>query len=241
MQMPAFQRRLLQAAAPAGPTSVGGASPAARAVRRTLITPWFAVATGFVVAAGLWIYSPHAELRFPNGAGGEVPCKKAADCPIAPTPNAGVPAANATQPITGTAVKSAGKISTRRPRRVTYRVLWQSQGKTAILISLPGRHVPHAWRLSFTLPGDVIIGVEGASWRPSSSHGGTVSWPAPEAPWQTLGPGGGSDQSGHAPWDTAGVGFVVVATGATGTPQACSFNGAKCNFSVARPAAGQNP
>lgn len=232
LQMPAFQRRLLQAASPAGPTAVGGASSAARAMRRMLITPWFAVATGFVVAAGMWIYSPHAELRFPNGSGGEVLCMKAADCRVTTPKNPGIPASAATLPITS-AVKSAGKMITHRPRHLTYRVLWQSQGKIAILISFSGKHIPRTWRLAFALPGDVIIGVEGASWQPSASYAGTVSWPAPEAPWQTLGPGDGGDQNGRAPGDKAGAGFVVVASGVTGTPINCSFNGASCKFSFA--------
>jgi hypothetical protein len=209
----------------------------ARAMRRMLITPWFAVATGFVVAAGMWIYSPHAELRFPNGLGGEVHCKKAADCHVTAPKNAGMPAAAATQQITP-AVTSAGKMNAHHPRRLTYRVLWQSQGKTAILISFAGRRVPQTWQLTFALPDDVIIGVEGASWRPSGSDRGTVSWPAPEAPWQTLGPGDGADQTAYAPWDKAGAGFVILATGATGRPIDCSFNGAACKFSVAPAATG---
>src|SRR5271169_558810 len=37
-----------------------------RAVRGLLMTPWFAASTGFVIAAGLWVYSPHASIRFPS-------------------------------------------------------------------------------------------------------------------------------------------------------------------------------
>jgi hypothetical protein len=237
LPLPAIQRRLLQVASPAGPAALGGANPAARAVRRLMVTPWFAVATGFVVAAGLWIYSPHAELRFPNGAGGEVPCMKAADCQIASTQNHGLPASSATLPITS-AVKSAGRIPTPRPRHVTYRVLWQSQGKIAILISLSGKHVPRAWRLAFALPGDEIIGVYGASWKPAGSYEGTVTWPAPDAPSQTLGPGA-DGSNGTVPWAKAGASFVVVAAGAPTPPIDCSFNGASCKFFFAPLPTGQ--
>jgi len=48
--------------------------PMAGAVRGVIVAPWFAAATGLVVAAGLWIYSPHAELKFPPSAGGVVRC-----------------------------------------------------------------------------------------------------------------------------------------------------------------------
>jgi hypothetical protein len=225
--LPAIRRRLLRVASPAGPTALGGANPAARAVRRLMVTPWFAVATGFVVAAGLWIYSPHAELRFPNGAGGEVPCKKPADCQISSTQNHRVPASAATMPITS-AVKSAGRIPARRPRHVIYRVFWQSQGRFAMLISLSGKHVPRTWRLALALPGDDIIGVDGASWKPAGSDEGTVSWPAKNG------------QNSTGPWVKAGTSFVVVAAGAPVTPIDCSFNGASCKFFFAPPPAGQS-
>jgi hypothetical protein len=237
LPLPAFRRRLLQVASPAGPTALGGANPAARAVRRLMVTPWFAVATGFVVAAGLWVYSPHAELRFPNGAVGEVPCKKPSDCQLPSTQNRGVPASSATLPITS-AVKSAGRIPTSRPRHLTYRVFWQSQGRFAMLISLSGKHVPRTWRLTFALPGDDIIGVDGAGWKATGSDEGTVTWPAADASGQTPGPAG-DGSSGTAPWAKAGAGFVVVAAGAPIAPIDCSFNGATCKFSFAPAAAGQ--
>jgi hypothetical protein len=191
-----------------------------------LITPWFAVATGFVVAAGLWIYSPHAELRFPNGSGEEAPCKNAADCRIAPSPNPGTPAANSTLPIVAAPLKAAGKTAARRPRRVTLRVFWQDQGKFAMLVTLSGRHVPRAWRLAFVLPGDQIIAVEGAVWEPAGTYKGTVTWSPEDASSQTPG-------SGVSPWTKPGVSFVLVAAGAPITPTSCSFNGAACKFAFA--------
>jgi hypothetical protein len=238
LQMPAFQRRLLQAASPAGPTADGSASPAARAVRRLMVTPWFALATGFVVAAGLWVYSPHAELRFPIGAGGEVRCKTPSDCGISSTQNHGLPASAATSPIGGPAATSAGKLRIAR-RHLTYRVLWQYQGKFAMLVSLSGRRVPHTWRLDFAMPGDQIIRVDGAAWQPSGGSKITVTWPVADAQSQYTAGSGSGDQRGIAPWAKAGSSFVVVAAGVPTTPEYCSFNGARCTFSFAQSAAGQ--
>lgn len=222
LPLPAFRRHLLQVAAPAGPAALGGASPLGRATRRLMVTPWFAVATGFVVAAGLWIYSPHAELKFPNAIVGRVPCQSQ-DCGIAGSTNRGLPATAGLLPPGTPAVKSAGKLPTVRVARglkFGYRVLWQSQGKFGMLITVSGRRIPHTWRMTFAMPGDQIIAVEGAAWHPSGSSGGTVSWPAPNATWQSS--GGSSDQGGS---------FLVFAAGPLAAPTTCSFNGASCRFS----------
>src|SRR5260370_20317743 len=48
------------------------------AVRGLLVTPWFAASTGFVVAAGMWLYSPHARINFPPAIG-KVHCQSR-DC-----------------------------------------------------------------------------------------------------------------------------------------------------------------
>src|SRR6202035_1092864 len=45
------------------------------ATRSLFVTPWFAAATGFVIAAGLWVYSPHTVLRFPNSEPGVSVCQ----------------------------------------------------------------------------------------------------------------------------------------------------------------------
>lgn len=46
------------------------------ATRGLAATPWFAAGTGFVLAAGLWMYSPHARLQFPQAAPNAVPCAR---------------------------------------------------------------------------------------------------------------------------------------------------------------------
>ena len=75
MPLPASRFRVHRTlAAASGRSAAAEPGLMAGAVRGLVATPWFAAATGFVVAAGLWIYSPHAELKFPSSAVGTVPC-----------------------------------------------------------------------------------------------------------------------------------------------------------------------
>lgn len=232
LPLPAYRRRLLQIASPAGPVALGGVNPAARAVRRLMVTPWFAAATGVVVAAGLFIYAPHAQLRLPNGAVGRVPCQTEG-CGI-PTPNGkGAPAGSGLLPM-GSGVKSAGKSqgtgSAVRRLKFAYRVLWQSQGRFGMVISVSGNRLPRTWRLAFTMPGDSITDVQGAAWRPSGRYGIVASWPAGTTPWQVRTSDGGD--RGFRTSDGQGATFVVLGTGTFVSPQACSFDGASCAFTI---------
>jgi hypothetical protein len=229
--LPAFQRRLLQVASPAGPAADDGAGRMAGAMRRLMVTPWFAAATGFVVAAGLWIYSPHAELKLPAVSNGGVPCR-AGDCAIAGANGNAATNGAGGQAVTPS-VKSAGKLaagSVGRRLKFGYRVLWQGQGRFGLLISVSGRRVPRSWHMAFALPGDTISAVEGATWSAWSSDGGLVSWPAANA-WQLAGP----QDNGYQHDATTSVGpgdsFVVVGSGAQLVPTSCSFNGKTCKFS----------
>jgi len=233
--LPALRRRLLQVTSPANPATLDAGNPVARVTRRLMVTPWFAVATGLVVAAGVWMYSPHANLQFPNGRGGEQQCKPPA-CKNTPPSKVIVPNGAARLQI-----KSSGKIATGPgPREVTFRFLWQAQGKIFVLISVSGSRVPRAWRLAFALPGDQIIGVEGAGWQPSGTDAGVATWPVSHGAWQTVGLGGGGGQFGKDRSYKGGISFVVVATGAPVQPGGCLFNGATCKFSFAGATDGQS-
>ncbi len=157
----------------------------AGAVRGLAVTPWFAAATGFVVAAGLWIYSPHAELKFPPSAVGVVPCE-AQGCGITAGQDGGALATTKGRPITP-AGKSAGKAAAQTDGEggaaasrftFSYVVLWQAGGRFGVRISVTGKHVPRTWKLTFAMPGDDINDVLGADWRPSGAGGGTASGPA---------------------------------------------------------------
>ena len=223
MPLPAFRRRLLQATSPAGPAGLGGANPFARATRRLMVTPWFAVAAGIVVATGVFMYSPHASLQFPVGKGGEQPCQPP-EC--ASTQQPSVRNSAPMLPAGG----SVGRVLMNPPRKVTWRVIWQSQGRIFILIRISGKRLPKTWRLKFDMPGVVITGVQGARWQPAGSSAGTASWPAIGAPGQTAGPDGAGYQYGSARWYEPGRSFVVVGTGGQVSPTYCFFNKATCTF-----------
>jgi hypothetical protein len=207
----------------------------AHAARGLPATPWFAAATGFVVAAGLWIYSPHAELQFPPSAVGTVPCA-AHGCGVIAGTGGGALATTKGEKITP---PKSTRMSVAQPNldggnpaaglTFGYRVLWQSQGKFEMLFTLSGKHVPRTWKLSFALPGDEIIDVSGAAWHPSGSYGGTASWPVPGSPWPPAAPGptSGDQIDGRPP----GRGFLVVAAGAPVAPTGCSFDRVSCTFS----------
>jgi hypothetical protein len=229
--LPAFQRRLLQVASPAGPVADDGSGRVAGAMRRLIVTPWFAAATGFVVAAGLWIYSPHAEFKLPAIAGGGVPCH-GAGCTAGPGHT--VPNSTSLMPIT--AGKSAGKIARSAPSRLKfgYKVLWQSQGRFGLLISVSGRRIPQTWRLAFALRGDTIVAVYGARWRAAGSDGGTVTWPLAASSRPGAGPQDVTNQRDGVISQGPGDSFIVVATGPRLVPAGCAFNnGLTCSFTSA--------
>ena len=221
------------------------------AVRGLLVTPWFAAATGLVVAAGLWIYSPHAVLRFPPSAAGGVPCEPH-NCGVGPANGGGALTTVTRQPI---AHAKTGKSGTRSDvdagsvvsgLTFSYKVLWQSDGKFGVEVSVTGRRVPRAWKLAFAMPGDQIIDVMGANWQPAGSDAGTASGPSDSwsGQWQGQGPGQGQDpgpgQYNHQRGVEAdqsrhhrrhAISFMVVGQGTPVVPTGCSLNGASCSFS----------
>jgi hypothetical protein len=208
--------------------------PMAGAVRGVIVAPWFAAATGLVVAAGLWIYSPHAELKFPPSAGGVVRCGMNG-CGTAPGHNDGALTSTTPQPIqhsAATQVEGAHILPT-AGLTFSYSVLDSASGKFAVLITVTGKRLPHAWTLSFTLPSDQISAVIGAGWHPSGSDGGTASGPVVavtgQDPWPGVGASGGGSQalgaSRHA------IRFLVLGEGTPVAPSSCTFKAATCSFS----------
>jgi hypothetical protein len=191
--------------------------------RSLLVTPWFAAGTGFVIAAGLWIYSPHTVLRFPESTPATVPCVGRVCSPVS-GPGGG-------QPAVSTPGKKFNGQQRRRHRQtgapgmpsaqavtVGFTIVWQRDGQFGALIAVSGRHVPDDWKLSFEMPGTQISSVVGANWQAAPSGDGGIASP------ESLRHFDHSD-------DADAVNFMITGTGSAGTPTNCVFDGASCAFS----------
>lgn len=200
-----YQRRLLTGAA-----------------RGLLVSPWFAAGAGFVIAAGAFIYAPHAELNFGNAIG-VTHCTQS-DCETV-TPQGGAPpiAAGGGTPIP--AEPAATGLTFR------YTVNWDDHGPFEMVLTVTGKHAIGAWQLTFVIPGATAVSVVGANWQPSGTDGGTASG-------TTLGASHGTQLSaavdGHHGHDGQQnvVSVVVQGTGQPKAPTGCVFNGATCQFSA---------
>jgi|HubBroStandDraft_5_1064220.scaffolds.fasta_scaffold28423_3 hypothetical protein len=218
------------------------------AARSLLVTPWFAAGTGFVVAAGLWIYSPHTVLKFPDAAPGVSLCKSQGCTQDVFGHGGGT--ATATAPGTHIAGSDASRKARSTKRVVTrhravttgltfkFTVLWQGHKSFGAAITVSGQQVPKSWRLSFDIPGVQIGYVMGVHWQTSASGDGGIASPLslPSAGGPAGGPGNGSP-GGYPPGQPHGraqvipvISFVVTGTGSGSTPAHCVFDGAACTF-----------
>jgi hypothetical protein len=244
------------APAPAGPAP--GGPPAGRrlpspatvfrgAARSLFVTPWFAAATGFVIAAGLWVYSPHTVLRFPNSVPGLSICKSAG-CVQDSDPEGGslavvspgVKISDSKASAKHTATSASGHANN-AVRGLTFKftVLWQRQNGFGAEVTVSGHQVPGSWRLSFDLPGAQIAYVGGVTWQANAAGtGGTAS----ALSWQDGGDrGDGADGGGTGDQDGPGAGrpqpgaapvisFLITASGPQAAPVHCVFDHATCRF-----------
>ncbi len=203
--------------------------------RGLVVTPWFAAAAGFVVAASLWIYSPHPELTFPAIAIGKVPCTQQG---CAPDTQQGSRQLTITSGSPINSSKSGGHSgSSARAGRATatsgltfgYFVTPAAHGNFAVIISVTGKHVIKNWKLSFVLPGDHILYVGGAQWKADGGGGGVASPLSNDSgQWH-----GGTGGQGHGHITEPGqllLGFTVIASGKERGPAHCRFDGAACTF-----------
>jgi hypothetical protein len=206
------------------------------ASRGLVATPWFAAGTGFVLAAGLWIYSPHAQLRIPDGAVAQVPCTQsscsapsgqgsagalAVTSPGVPIPGPRKSAAAVTQ-HSGAKSRHTGSAGV----TFSFTVLWQRHGMFDAMISAASQSSAGHWQLAFEMPSDKITYVMGANWLPSRTGSGGVA----SALTARRGAGGNSSGGGtNAGWHD-GVQFMVVGNGTPATPDDCVYNGASCGF-----------
>ncbi|HXW46606.1 MAG TPA: hypothetical protein VEL03_17585 [Streptosporangiaceae bacterium] len=202
------------------------------AARSLLVTPWFAAGTGFVIAAGLWIYSPHTVLRFPPNAQNETPCLPVSCGPQTSGQDGGSLAIQTPGVAIGSAQSGKGHgkpdVAGKSPiagLRFYFRVTGQQNNSFSAVITVSGKDVPSSWRLDFSMPGVQINYVSGADWQPTASGGGgTASSP----PGQFGGSGNGGYGGGPSPGTL--IQFMLGGTGTPSMPATCEFDGYACAF-----------
>jgi hypothetical protein len=229
-----------------------------RGVGRALVTPWFAAATGFVIAASLWIYSPHPRLTFPVTIGSMPRCAPGACRPEVGGNGSGKLAIASGQPIQPTQrpLSPTAGAGARRPTRTAatglsfgYLVQQTWNGRFDVIITVTGKSdvsFKH-WTLAFTLPGARIRFVYGAHWLSVTGDSGIASALSGDPIQWRGGPGGsrgghagagyrsGGQGASHADgrwgWPgQPGVSFMVIASGKPTGPVHCAFDGAACKF-----------
>jgi hypothetical protein len=203
------------------------------AARSLLVTPWFAAGAGFVIAAGLWIYSPHTVLRFPPNAQNITHCQPGTCVPSSPGNSAG----SLTVTTPGVSIKpdQAEHHKHARPDvrnrsaiaglKFEFKVIWQRGNVFNAVLTVRGKNAPGFWRLYFEIPGAQINDVTGANWQPNASaSGGTASAPT--------GAPGGPDGGGYGggPYKGDEIRFMINGTGTASMPTSCVFNGDACTF-----------
>jgi hypothetical protein len=199
-------------------------------MRGLVVSPWFAAGAGFVVAAGAFIYAPHADLDFGNGAVRLTPCTVAGCQQLIPAgvqpPEAaggGTPLPTPTPAASGhTHSGSAGSPASSAAHSPTFAYTMSpvGQGKFQMTLTVTSSQAVGAWWLSFEVPGASALSVTGASWESTGTDSGTASGQA--APVGDLAPGAGQPDV---------VTFVVDGDGHPDGPVNCVFHDVQGKFS----------
>jgi hypothetical protein len=204
------------------------------------MTPWFAAATGFVIAASLWIYSPHPQLTYPAISIG--PCKTSGCSPKVDQQGAGSLTIKSGERARQQHKAAAPVRTGPRTRASTaasgltfgYFVRQTTPGNFELTVSGIGQRAVKNWKLAFVLPGDQIRYVIGAHWQANGRDGIVASPLAGDQGQQHGGPGdyggGPGDHRDGGAYGQAGDSFEVFASGTRVGPADCSFNGASCTF-----------
>ena len=181
-----------------------------------MLTPWFAVSAGIVIAASLTLVRPHPALTFPPTKSGR--CVQAARCASPSTAPTG-PAP---------AIKQEARLPLQRGRaKVEYKLLRKNRDHFVAVISIVSQHSLNNWRLRFVMPGATINDIWGATaWQPEG-HGGVIVTGS-RSPWQNS----GDNEARIIVFGTVSTGTTSGAggTGRLGWPRDCEFGNQRCTF-----------
>jgi hypothetical protein len=181
-------------------------------LRGAILTPWFAVSVGIVIATSLTLARPHPALTFPAPKSGRCVAAGCASPSPSATPAAPVPAikheVRLPSPTSDANVKAAGI-------KVEYELLpKRHHAEFLAVILVQGRHRLGNWQLQFSLPGASIEHIMWARWRHDGRSGVVVS--GSPLPW----PRSGDNEAR----------IVIFGTGTPGWPTGCQFDGGSCTF-----------
>ena len=177
-----------------------------RIVRGAMLTPWFAVSVGIVVATSLTLTAPHPALTFPAPKTG-----RCVHCGAATRQATGHnPMSKHVNPLT------AGPAGGRRAAAVEVKYAEQPmhKGQFMALIVIIGHHALKNWTLRFSLPGADVDTIMWAKWRPDGTDGIII-------------------RGSPLPWRQSGASearIVIAGTGTPGAPTDCFFDSAPCRF-----------
>lgn len=180
-----------------------------RIVRGAMLTPWFAVSVGIVIATSLTLATPHPALTFPPSKSGR--CVDAGCASTSPPPSAPRPAIKHEIRLPGTSQSGPG---VRPAVKIEYEFLPMSDDRFMAVIVIVGHKPLGKWRLRFALPGAQINSIMWARWQREGTDGVLVS-------------------GSPLPWPRSGANvarIVVFGAGKPLWPTGCSFDGRHCRF-----------
>jgi hypothetical protein len=182
-----------------------------------MLTPWFAVSAGIVIAASLTLARPHPALTFPPAKSGR--CVHARCASPSPAPTGPAPA-----------IKQEVRLPSQRVRaKVEYKLLRRKRDHFVAVIVIVSHRSLNNWRLRFVMPGATIDDIWGATaWQPEGR--GVIVTGSP-SPWQKSGDNEAriivfGTASTRSTGGTGGTG----STGRLGWPTGCEFGNLRCTF-----------
>lgn len=179
-----------------------------------MLTPWFAVSVGIVVATSLTLAAPHPALTFPPSKSGH--CAQS-NCSSISVPSKGrSPAIRQVNPLPVAPLPDTQRTTadSRATVRVEYELLPRHGDKFMAVILIKGRKSLGKWSMRFRLPGAHIESIMWARW----AHDGNDAVLVAGSP---------------LPWPRSGANearLVIFGSGTPGWPTGCSFDGGGCTF-----------
>jgi len=172
-----------------------------------MLTPWFAVSVGIVIATLLTLAAPHPALTFPPSKTGR--CVQVG-CGVLPAPQPGRHPTNDHEHPLRSQPASADQSTV----SVEYAAQATHKGQFMAVIVIIGRHALKNWTLRFSWPGVQISTIWWAKLEHAGKYGVIVS--GSPLPW----PRSGANEAR----------IVIVGTGTPDRPRGCVFDAAPCTF-----------